>query len=293
MIALCTLIALLPQEPKVATVQVPEPLVVLDASMADVDADGHGDLLLACRDERSGARTLQVHLRQAKGPAFVPTPSRTFPIDGSIVAFAFCDCDPRPGRELVLFGATAAAAVLPTQDGGLDYRELLRHPLVWPAAAPTRLVSLSEQARDLDGDGREDLLLPGPDQWTAWLQQTDGTFVARRLKLPRWRNRISDAVGGGDDGSISLRIPTGGSRGDSSTGTLLRTSARTPPCEVVDLDGDGHPQLVAFRNGAAFALDLRADAVVEDTPLPLPEDRLKLIDPSFDVQWPDVDGDGR
>jgi hypothetical protein len=289
MLAALLSVALAPQDPQVATVQVPEPLVVTSATMQDIDLDGATDLVVATTNPSAGTRAVQVHLRRARGPAFVPTPTSSFKLDRSVVAFAFCDCDPAPGRELVLITATTAAAAIQQGDGPTSYRELFRHALVWPAASPLSVVPLPDAAADLDGDGRDDLLLPGPDRWSAWLQAEE-RFVEARLELPAWRDRVREAVGGEmRDLGDRLGFTPGGA------GALVRTSARTPPAAVVDLDGDGRVELLAPRNGAVFvgALDAQRAIQVTARALPLPEDRLQLVDPSFDLQWPDVDGDGR
>jgi hypothetical protein len=290
--------ALSPQEPKVATLQLPETVAIERATTLDVDLDGDDDVVLSCRDWKSGERTVQVHLRQARGPTFLPKADRRYQLDRSVVAFAFCDCADNPGRELVLLTPTVAAAVVAEAEGALDYRELFRHTLVWPTPWTRLAMSLTDAAGDLAGDGRDDLLLPTPDGWTAWIQGTDG-FTAQRLELPEWRDKIQEAVSGSNgsatvgDGQFSLRFS--GGRPTRAGAVLVQTSARTPLCVRADVDGDGRLDLVAQRNGVAYfgawtgprALELREHA------LPLPGNRLKLVDPSFDVQWPDVNGDGR
>jgi len=240
---------------------------------------------------------VQVHQRQGGAQAFVSTPTARFPLDRSVIAFTFCDCSPEPGRELVLLTATTCAAVVAKADGSPDYRQLFQHALVWPAVRNDFAVMLTDAVTDLDGDGRDDLVLPGPDRWTAWFQLQEGAFAAQTLALPEWRDRIGDSLGGRGadlrDGNLRLRVGNG--LPNQAAGVLMRTSARTPPCAVVDLDGDGRDDVVTRRNGLVFAGAQRQARQLGQIQraLPLPEDRLQLVDPSFDVQWPDVDGDGR
>lgn len=286
-----TAAALLPQQPRVTTIQLPEGASIARAFLQDVDLDGQLDLVLSCR--RAGKRSVQVYARGSSGKAFAATPSRRLELDGSVVAFAFCDCDPRAGRELVLFTSTTAAVVLPARDEEPDYRQLFRHPLVWPAAAPEQAMPLPDATADLDGDGRDDLMLPRPDGWSAWFQGDEG-FEVQELELPEWRDEVRDAVSGrGAGGGLRFRFAAG--RPTRGQTVLVSTSARTPPCALVDLDGDGRRDLVAQRNGVVHVGEWDAPRQLTTTqrPLPLPEDRLKLLDPSFDVQWPDIDGDGR
>ena len=134
-------VAFAQQDPLIATVQLPEPLVVTGAVMQDVDLDGRRDLVVATYDPDGGARSVRVHVRRERGPAFVPTPDRSFALDRSVVAFAFCDCDPAAGRELILATATTVAAALPQADGATTYRALFRHAVVWPAASNVTALS--------------------------------------------------------------------------------------------------------------------------------------------------------
>jgi len=286
-----------PQGPRVATVQVPEGVNVTGAALLDVDLDGATDLVLACRGPEDSGRAVQVHARKRGAQAFVSTPTSRFPLDRSVIAFTFCDCSPEPGRELVLLTATTAAAVVVKDGGSPDYRQLFQHALVWPAVRNDFAVPLTDAVADLDGDGRDDLVLPGPDRWTTWFQREDGAFVGQTLQLPEWRDRIRDTLGGSGadarDGSLRLRVGNG--LPTRATSVLVRTSARTPPRALLDLDSDGRDDVVTHRNGRVFVGAQRQPRALErlERALPLPEDRLQLVDPSFDVQWPDVDGDGR
>ena len=67
MIGLCLLtVALAPQEPRVATFQLPGTVAIERATTLDVDLDGAADVVLSCRDWKTGERTVQVHLRQPR-----------------------------------------------------------------------------------------------------------------------------------------------------------------------------------------------------------------------------------
>jgi len=295
--ALLCVLMLLPQSPDEAIVQLPDNVLVTGQMAVDVDGDGRDDLAIASRDTDTGRRYVQVHLRQADGPGFVSKAEHApIEVDPDVVAFAFCDCHADAGRELVLLSPEVVLRVRRDAARQPIYELLTRHDLVWPAADPDGVLPLPDASLDFDGDGDDDLLLPQPDGWTCWLQQ-DGAFERSVTRaLPRWRNRFFQAARGGalraDSRSFEVRIGSGGGPGG---GNLVSTAARTPMCDVVDLDGDGRLDLATFRNDTLFGAMQAEDGALAaiERPLPLPENRLKLVDPAFDVQFVDVDGDGR
>lgn len=290
-----------PQEPRTATVQLPPKHVATGAMLVDVNDDGQTDLVLACRNKTTGQRSLRTHLRQ-KGrrvPAFASKPSRTpFAVDRDVVAFAFCDCTVEPGRELILLTPERVVAAVPGEDGAPSYQRLFHHRLIWPAALASSVIPLPDAAVDFDGDGRTDLLLPQPNGWTVHFQDRDGSdpvFVrSAERTLPPRQDQIRNAVKGrgvaASSGSLELRF--GGDTGGKS-GPLVSASTRTPKCDCVDLNGDGKLDLVMQRNGDQHtAIQDKQGTLAEQTrAMPLSPNRLKIIDPAFNVQWPDVDGD--
>lgn len=290
-----------PQDPQTAIIQLPDAQEVTGSMLFDVDGDALPDLVLACRHSKTGQRSLRTHLRQKKGPAFSSTPSLpAYDVERDAIAFTFCDCQPAIGSELILLTAERFIAVVTGDDGARNYLELARHQLLWPAADQDQIVPLPDAPVDFDGDGRMDLLLPRPDGWSVCYQDRDGSqpSFARRseLQLPSWRNRISEAVGGRSSGggnSIAMRF--GGGKGNQDAGPLVRSATRSPQCQALDLDGNGKLDLAMIRNnGMHAAMQMTTGTLTAQVrALPLPENRLKVLDPAFNVQWPDVNGDRR
>lgn len=292
----CALLA--PQSPSTSTLQVPAICTVVDAASFDVDADGQRDLVLVCHNTADRTRELRVHRRRRSEPAFAPAPSDApWTVYPDAIAFTWCNCDDDPERELLLLTAEDVVLVERNDDGAPSYARLLRHPLVWPAATE-RCVALTEAVVDFDGDGDDDLLLPEPDGWSVYLQTPGderGRFAERRrLVLPLHR-RQQPAEGGGngvalDQNSIRLRFRLGDG---ADRGPLVDVSSRTAPARLLDLDGDGRVDLTAWRNGVVHVGRQHAagELTFAELPLPLPPDRLRLVDPAFSVGLERVDGD--
>ncbi|MBX3462728.1 MAG: VCBS repeat-containing protein [Planctomycetes bacterium] len=291
----------LPQDPVPTVIQLPPQVRVTGILCPDVDGDGRHDLVVAGRDTTGQRRELRLHRRRADGPPFDNTPSLPpHPIEADVVAFAFADVLPEPGRELVLLTPERAVAVERDADGAPTYRPLFAPRLLWPAASPQFVVPLGAALVDPAGDGRDALLLPQPDGALLW--RGDGT-APFELRLPARRTALAARAKGGPGGGVmatagdglQLRFALGDDDDDSTRGPLLRLRTAAPPCQLVDLDGDGRLDLAAVRNGQLHAALQRDGGAFQACTfdLPLPEDRLALFDPAFDVQCVDLDGDRR
>ena len=100
-------------DPTIASIQVPATTVVTGVLATDVDGDGLTDLVLACRDSAPQRRELRLHLRKAGQPCFGNEPSKPpQPIEKDVIAFTYADCDPSPGRELVLLTGPGVAETI-------------------------------------------------------------------------------------------------------------------------------------------------------------------------------------
>ncbi len=290
--------AAMAQHPRiVGTMQLPRSHTLTGTLHLDIDGDGRGDLVLACRDNDNKRRELRIHQGRdaANGaPVFASEPSRPpLPIDRDVVAFTFVDCRPEPGRELVLLTAERAVVVDLRVEGGPSYTPLCEQRLVWPAADAQFVLPLADARCDFDGDGHDDLLLPVPDGAVLQLLSTPARRLAFQLP-PRRRPAGSSKPGGASLQDGRLRLALTGDADAERDRPLVQLRSRTPAARLQDLEGDGSLELLAVRNDMLFIGRLRDGALqVEARPLPLPGDRLALFDPAFDVQLVDVDGDRR
>lgn len=297
---LCSLLALLPwsalrgQTFDTAAIQLPAGVVLTGVLPADLDGDVQRDLVLACRTETPRRRELRFHRRAVDGTRFTNTPtSPPLPLDDDVIAFAVADLRPTPGQELVLLTAERAVLAEPGAAAGDEprYESLGAISLVWPAASREFALPLRDAGVDLDGDRKEELLLPEGDG-AVWLR-ADG---AERLRLPPFQSPFAELNRGaarlqGDRSRLQLQI--GGSRQGRSDQPLASVSRRVPAVQPADLDGDGRVELLALRNDRLFVAAVGALGTPAVRPLPLPADRLQPFDPDFDVQLNDVDGDRR
>lgn len=297
-----------PQEPTTVAIQVPKTETLARATLL---ADR---LVLVGKDDAGDRRVLRSYERPADGAPFASQPSGApFTLLPDVIAIAFADVDRTPGRELVLFTAERAVAATFASDGTPSYAPLFAHRLLWSAAARDGVVLLDRAVVDIDGDGRDDLVVPEADGARLVRQVRTGDAVqwlATEWRLPARMSALA-TVGTQngpariDQNELSLRLDfdsdgdgrDDGSDGARARGPLLQLRAEAPPFAFADLDGDGHRDALALRNGSLWVWPIGTDGAIPpiatERVLPLPGDRLTLFDPAFDVQLEDLDGDGR
>ena len=291
--------------PEVDALQIEAPWKLSRIETVDVDGDGIDDLVCVVAD--GSRRELRVHVRRTERPRFAP--ARAIALDPDVVAFAFAKTKNGAPRALVLFTPERAVEATDGSDGQRAYRELFAHEIVWPAAPERDCVPVQEWTLDLDGDGDDDFALPEPEGARVLLQQATEQgaqfAVAARWTLPPFRDpvalRSKGRSRGRGDGSMRLSFggdDDGEEKVDArSRGPLLAVRTRSSTIRFADLDGDGRLDGYALRNESLWQWRQTAPGVFDGAPqklaLPLPEDRLPLFDPAFDVQLNDADRDGR
>lgn len=188
-------------------------------AMRDMDANGGLDLV-AVLEPRFGVRLVDAEGRYAAEPeAWLAFPSDHFAWD-----LADLDSDGRTevvclldGKEVRSFELDAERAFGP---GEVQVEILSYLP---------RGVTRMDFVRDVDRDGREDLVVPGAGQYHIFLRQEAGG----------WSAPLEVAF----DASIDYEV---GDR-ESLTGTFGQR-VRIPWFRIEDVDGDGRPDLVSETN---------------------------------------------
>ena len=306
-VLLCSATTMHAQGPEVVALQLPKTVRLTDVLDVDVDGDGRLDLVLACFDEQTKKRELRTHLRSARSPLFAGEPSTTpYALERDVIAFTYADVNASPGRELVLFTAERAVAVLAAAAAGeaLRYEPLFGHRLLWAVPDAEEALALDDVVHDVDGDGLDDFLLPELDGARLLLQRRKDGAVSFlppvSWQLPAWRSPLEAGAAGGPAFARGgeLRIGLSDDQGaDADTGPLVKLGARAPRMLLCDLVGDGARDAIALRNDSLWCWAIGPGADIAATPasmpLPLPADRLTLLDPAFEVQFADLNRDGR
>lgn len=277
------------------------------ATLADVDGDGATDLIVATsRRGRVASRRLEVRLRRSGASAFAAAPDHVFDLTADVVAFSAGDVAPDKGVEIVLFTATGAYAWRPLAPEEERPRKLVTAEFLWQLPHPRETFQWARGARDLTGDGLDDLLLPGPEGYVVAVQRrTDkgSTFDVSTLRLPdedvgqvletrssaRLRRRRE-----GREFRVSLGLGTapGLSRGD-----LIEVGESVPAPVFTDWDGDGDLDALVQTEDRLHVWLQQSGHFPElpdaGEPLPLDVDRGRRLDPSFGSHAAQLDTDGR
>ncbi len=217
-------------------------------SAGDVDGDGRAELFAVSR----GERTVGISRLSPEGRLDYPEP---LPVQGRPLAAATIDVDGDGHVELACVVEDEGRALVLLRPSAEGFRESARLALEGLRTDPTGIT-----AQDVDGDGREDLIVFVPQSPARILLQTDEGF-----------EEVSAADGfrrGLIDGLEAVTLSAGGTDGDDRAGMIVadRGYARsmrvdeTGALVVLDqfnsLDRDA---LIA----AAIPVDLDGDGAVE------------------------------
>jgi len=297
---------------RIASIPVAEGFRVEEALTIDVDGDDVADLVIASSGRDT--RRLSVHLRRKDGPAFVATPDAQLDLTPDVVCIAAADVHADPGREIVLFNASGAFAWRWRATAeNQRLQKLFACELLWQWPDRKRVFVWQEGIVDLDGDGLEDLVVPSP--WSASIVfQRRGENDARRFDLAttlspggeRELSRRVDVERGPDvrqEGGrrrVNVQITGSSVQLDADAagpGPYLWVKESVPAPRLVDFDGDGDRDVLFLTNDALQVFLQEPRGTFATTPLklvnPVPVDRSRELDVSYNAKSLDLDGDKR
>lgn len=286
----------------------------------DVSGDDMADVVIATRSARvPGAKSpprarLAIHARRpgAANPAFAAAAEATLELPSDVVAFAACDVLPDAGREILLFNAGGVFAWRWREaDESKRVVRLVDVDLLWQLPAGGTLFHLQDGVADLDGDGREDLVVPEPDGARVLFQRPQGETP--RFGAPTRLTVPAEEFEGRDAGSrkVVLRSPGGRRRlsidlgegldlrsEDRRVGPYLVIDESAPAAALLDWDGDGDRDLLALTDATLHVYVQEPRGTFDagralHLVSPVPRDRKRELDVSFQVRALDLDRDAR
>lgn len=289
----------------------------------DISGDDIADLCIATRAPKvPGAKMaprarLAIHTRRhptgpAANAAFSAAPDATLELPSDVIAFAACDVLPDAGREVLLFNAGGVFVWRWREaDESKRVSRLVEVDLLWQLPAGGTLFHLQDGVADLDGDGREDLVVPEPSGARVLFQRPVGETP--RFGAPaRFTVPEESFEGRGDESrKVTLRSPNGKRRlsidlgddfdlrGEYAPGApYLAIDESAPSTAILDWDGDGDSDLLAL-SAASLNVYLQEPRGTFDAARalhlasPVPRDRKRELDVSFQVRTLDLDQDRR
>lgn len=278
--------------------------------LEDLNGDQLLDLVYAQFDPDFG-RELFIHHQRADG-TFSSDPQRV-EIKTEIIAIAFADLRPSPGKELVLF-ANAGVFSLSTQQQGYGNNLKLLFEWNFLAAIPDRRrVRFTNLATDINADGLIDLLVPGDDVYGLFLGRGDEQFeLALELTtlnqditpIQRQGNRAdvdANLAINADEGvriEINIETPTPFQgfveqwQDDGETGDLLNSEQWMPTPVLARLNADSLPDLAYVNAGDNGLGQMNLHFQNADSDFAPVADWSSNFDSTGDFNLLDLDGDG-
>jgi hypothetical protein len=273
----------------------------------DFDGDGRIDLIVDFRREMPNgveARFLRVYVGGGVGWGFTLHLERETPADA--IAFGVGDLLGRGRPQLVYFTAASVVAIDPENGSPLRLLGDRRFFFNLPDADRS---PLWDHVEDLNGDGRDDLIYPGPRGHEVYLQDADRRLVFAGAV----ESDFGFGAGAGDgrpparDGERAFALQLG-ERADVDVSGIVRESRRAGAIvtrrqiarfDAIDLNADGRRDLISMKGDHLLAFLQRADGAFGPEP-----DRIDRLGASekesfldrverAPIVHGDFDGDGR
>jgi len=250
------------------------------------DMDGDGRLELWVSYHENERRFLALF---AGGKRFRRAPDRVIGVDPQAVLFTVGDFGAQPGLDLV-FVSRSSGVALPVGDPSSRYG-LFRTDLFFNMPSPRDLPPwLGREPVDLDGDGREDFLVPERRQLRVLMGWQEDAANGEGA----WRHDVAlpidlYALVDGEQARIRnamAQFADIAERGD----VVLATTGAFPYPVIDDFDSDGRLDLIVKRPGNAIEV-YRQTAPGQFHRQPIGQ--FPWMAKSTSVQLIDIDGDGR
>ena len=279
--------------------------------LEDLNGDGLMDLV-DYRWRRGIGRELLIYHQTSDG-RFSPTP-RFVEIKTEIIAVGFADLRPEPGKELVLFANNGVFSLSTAIEGYAgNLRPLFEWKLIADIPDPDQ-VQFFNGITDIDGDGQEDLLVPGEETY-GYFRSTGpeqfelaNEFSTLNLKLdpalrPRGDGGLNANIDINSRDGIKLQIsasqPTPFSdfledwqAQQETTDNLLRAANWMPPALLADFNGDQRQDIVFLNVGQDIRGQVNFILQKSDGSFSPAPDWQGPIDTSGDIRMAELNGDG-
>lgn len=289
------------------------PQNVWDVAAEDLDQNGFADILLLCCDERSDPlnNLLAVYMAGADG-TYPAEASFTCPLDPAVGVLFLAEMNGQPPREVVAAQALGAQ-VYGFENGALRPRTKIEFASLFPTAAK-QPVFVKNVNFDLDGDGRDEWLVPVPQAYEVW----DGKTRKARITCD-----VVSELRRGDAISITNRLPAvqafdlAGSPAkalaflsdeyaDFATGSnwTERERIRIPvnlaekwdaSAKMADVNNDGFPDLLVTQTKGTVKLESQTQVYIAPEPMKYPDKPTASFSAEGSIASPallDVNGDG-
>ncbi len=296
---------------RVTRIQLSPDVEVAEAVLRDVSGDGNVDLVISALDLKTNGRSLRIHHRlqgsKSVRECFRQAPDHTLSLTPDVVAFSIADVHEDAGREVVLFSPRGVFVWRPKGSEKERFKKLFSAELLWQVPDVDE-VFFWDAARDVNGDGLDDLMLPETGGYRIAVQGRSaeaGAFfqAVSTIQIPEDRRAGFRAGGkgpvqtGGGQGRFELMLGLPG-RQDEATRNLVRIEDVVPAPFFLDWDADGDLDLLAQTTTRLHVWPLSQEGQYNELPgesllSPVPLNQERTLDISYSSHAVDFNQDGR